>query len=63
VKDGVCGQLIAEKLEISQPTASEHLRILSDAGFLVGRKIKQWVFYRRDERTIAAFKAFVRTEL
>jgi DNA-binding transcriptional ArsR family regulator len=63
VKDGVCGQLIAEKLEVSQPTASEHLRILSDAGFLVGKKIKQWVFYRRDENAIATFKALMRTEL
>lgn len=63
IKDGVCGQLIAEKLEVSQPTASEHLRILSDAGFLIGKKIKQWVFYRRDEKAIAAFKALMRTEL
>jgi DNA-binding transcriptional ArsR family regulator len=39
---------IAEKLGVSQPTASEHLRILSDAGLLRSRKIKQWIFYRRD---------------
>lgn len=63
VKDGVCGQLITEKLGVSQPTASEHLRILSDAGFLVGKKIKQWIFYRRDEKQIAAFKALMRSEI
>jgi ArsR family transcriptional regulator len=63
VKDGVCGQLIAEKLGVSQPTASEHLRILSDAGFLTGKKIKQWVFYKRDEREITAFKSAVRTKI
>ena len=63
VKDGVCGQLITEKLGVSQPTASEHLRILTRAGFLVGKKIKQWVFYRRDEKAIAAFKARIRSEL
>jgi ArsR family transcriptional regulator len=63
VKDGVCGQLITEKLGTSQPTASEHLRILADAGFLTGKKIKQWVFYKRDEREIAAFKTFLRSEL
>jgi DNA-binding transcriptional ArsR family regulator len=63
VKDGVCGQLITEKLGVSQPTASEHLRILTDAGLLVGKKIKQWVFYRRDEKAIAAFKALMRSEL
>ena len=63
VKDGVCGLLITEKLGVSQPTASEHLRILSDAGFLTGRKIKQWIFYRRDEKEIAAFKALLRNEI
>jgi len=63
VKDGVCGQLITEKLGVSQPTASEHLRVLSDAGFLTGKKIKQWVFYKRDEREIAAFKSIMRTEI
>jgi DNA-binding transcriptional ArsR family regulator len=63
VKDGVCGQLITEKLGISQPTASEHLRILADAGFLTGKKIKQWVFYRRDEKTIAAFKALMKSQI
>jgi len=63
VKDGVCGLLITEKLGVSQPTASEHLRILSDAGFLSGKKIKQWIFYRRDEKEIAAFKALLKSEI
>ena len=48
VRDGVCGVRIAEKLGIRQPTASEHLRILSAAGLLRSRRIKQWIFYRRD---------------
>jgi ArsR family transcriptional regulator len=48
VRDGVCGLRIAEKLGVSQPTASEHLRILAAAGLLRSRKIKQWMFYRRD---------------
>lgn len=63
VKDGVCGLFITEKLNVSQPTASEHLRVLVDAGFLTGTKIKQWIFYRRDEKAIAAFKALVKSEL
>ena len=33
VKDGVCGLFIAQKLGVSQPTASEHLRILVQAGW------------------------------
>ncbi len=57
VEDGVCGVLIAEKLGVSQPTASEHLRILVQAGMLRPRRIKQWTFYRRDEAAIAQAKA------
>jgi DNA-binding transcriptional ArsR family regulator len=56
VADGVCGVLIAEKLGISQPTVSEHLKILSQAGLIRGKRIKQWTFYRRDEERIRAVK-------
>lgn len=56
VKDGVCGVLIAQKLGVSQPTASEHLKILSHAGFLKSKRIKQWTFYRRNEPAIQSIK-------
>ena len=56
VKDGVCGVLIARKLRVTQPTASEHLRILSQAGLIRGKRIKKWTFYRRNEAGIKAMK-------
>lgn len=56
VEDGVCGVFIADKLGVSQPTASEHLRILVQAGLLRPRRIKQWTFYRRDEDRIREAK-------
>ena len=56
VEDGVCGVLIAEKLGVSQPTLSEHMRILVQAGLVTPKRIKQWTFYRRDEAAIAALK-------
>ena len=56
VNDGVCGVLIADKLGISQPTVSEHLKVLSQAGFLRPKRIKQWTFYKRDEALIAEIK-------
>lgn len=59
VDDGVCGVLIAEKLAVSQPTVSEHLRILSQAGMLRGKRIKQWIFYKRDEARIAELKEMI----
>ena len=48
--------LIAEKLGVSQPTVSEHLKILSQAGLLKSKRIKQWTFYRRNEAAILAIK-------
>ena len=56
VRDGVCSLFIARKLGVSPSTASEHLRILSQAGLVRGKRIKQWTFYRRDEQRIAALK-------
>src|SRR5262249_35127457 len=56
VKAGVCGLFIAEKLGVSQPTASEHLKILSQAGLIRPKRIKQWTFYKRDEACIRAVK-------
>ena len=61
VKDGVCGLLIARKLRVSQPTASEHLKILTAAGLIRGKRIKQWTFYKRDELEIKRMKKLVRS--
>ena len=61
VKDGVCGLLIARKLRVSQPTASEHMKILLQAGLVTGKRIKQWTFYKRNEGQIRMIKKlFVR---
>jgi ArsR family transcriptional regulator len=63
VKDGVCGLLIARKLGVSQPTASEHLSILSRAGLIQGKKIKQWTFYKRDKKGIRDLKRLLAGKL
>jgi ArsR family transcriptional regulator len=59
VKDGVCGVLIARKLRISQPTASEHLKVLATAGLVRGKRIKQWIFYKRDETALRRVKRII----
>jgi ArsR family transcriptional regulator len=61
VRDGVCGVFIAEKLGVSPPTASEHLRILTQAGLVRAKRIKQWTFYKRDEKRIAEVKRAFRS--
>ena len=63
VDDGVCGVLIAEKLGVSQPTLSEHMRILVQADLVTPKRIKQWTFYRRNEAAIAALKSALAAEL
>jgi DNA-binding transcriptional ArsR family regulator len=60
VADGVCGVYIARKLGVGQPTASEHLRILTQAGLVTPKRIKQWSFYRRNEARIRALKRGLR---
>lgn len=55
-RDGVCGVAIARRLKVSQPTASQHLKILTQAGLIQGKHIKQWTFYKRNEREIKALK-------
>jgi DNA-binding transcriptional ArsR family regulator len=63
VKDGVCGLLIARKLGVSQPTASEHLKILARAGLIRGKRIKQWTFYKRDEAAVRGVRKAISAKL
>jgi len=63
VEDGVCGLLIAEKLGVSQPTVTEHMKLLVDIGAVRARRIKQWTFYKRDEERIRALKSEIAAEI
>lgn len=53
--DGVCADFIRERLNIAAATASRHLTLLCDAGFLIPTRKKGWTFYRRDEAAIGDF--------
>jgi DNA-binding transcriptional ArsR family regulator len=63
IRDGVCGVLIAEKLGLSQPTVSEHMKILAQAGLVRAKRIKQWTFYKRDETAIRAVKREIKARI
>lgn len=53
---GVCaGQF--ERCGLSQSTVSAHLATLASANLVTTRRVGQWVFYRRNEETIEAFRA------
>ena len=51
---GVCASQF-ERCGLSQSTVSAHLATLSRAGLVTTRRVGQWVFYKRNEETIAAF--------
>jgi DNA-binding transcriptional ArsR family regulator len=63
VKDGVCAVLIAEKLHVSQPTLSEHMRILCQSKLVQAKRVKQWTFYKRNEGQIREFKKALKADL
>jgi DNA-binding transcriptional ArsR family regulator len=46
VQDGVCVGFITEKIGLKQPTVTNHMKILQDAGFVRSKRIKNWVFYQ-----------------
>jgi ArsR family transcriptional regulator len=63
VEDGVCVLFIAQKLQVTQPTATAHLQTLARAGLVTSKRVGQWTFYRRDEAAIRALKSRIRVEL
>lgn len=59
--DGVCSGFIAQKLEVSDATASEHLKLLKAAQLVTPKRIGKWTFYKRNEKAInAAMKLMAR---
>ncbi|MBJ2151615.1 helix-turn-helix transcriptional regulator [Paracoccus sp. IB05] len=52
---GICAGQFA-RCGLAQSSVSAHLAVLTAAGLIVRERIGQWVFYRRDEAVIAAFR-------
>lgn len=47
---------VAQTLRISQPTATKHLAILRDAGWLVRQQVGRRVHYGLDQETVAEYR-------
>ncbi len=58
VEDGVCADFVRDKLGVSAATATQHLKVLAGAGLIRGKRIKQWIFYKRCEDAIASLRRF-----
>jgi len=50
---GACNQYIVDKLGVSQPAGSRHLKVLVEANLIIATPIKGWTYYRRNEDAIA----------
>ena len=50
---GACNLFIVEKLGVSQPAGSRHLKVLVSAGLIIPTRRKGWTYYRRNETRIA----------
>ena len=55
VEDGVCVSFITEKIGLSQPTVTTYMQTLAKAGLVSSKKIKNWVYYKRDDTAIDRF--------
>ncbi|SAL71762.1 ArsR family transcriptional regulator [Caballeronia peredens] len=53
---GVCAGQIDGRCGMSQSTVSAHLSVLQKAGLVTTKRVGQWVFFKRDEAVIQAFR-------
>lgn len=54
---GACNLFIVDKLGVSQPAGSRHLKVLVDVGLIIATRRRGWTYYRRNEQRIAAVVA------
>ena len=56
----ICACRILEKLEITQPTLSHHMKILCDCELVSGRKEGKWTYYTLNNSAVDDFLLFLR---
>ena len=62
-KVGVCMNLIAERMNVSQPTVSRHIELLKRAGFINIRRQQKWSYCSRNESNLADYHSWLRDSL
>ena len=60
---GLCACDIEERIHLSQPTISHHMKILQRAGLVDAQKQGHWRWYQRNERAIKQFSKTLRETL
>lgn len=60
LKNGeLCACHILEAFNITQPTLSHHMKILSDSGLVLGRKDGKWMHYSINSKTFEEVKKYI----
>jgi DNA-binding transcriptional ArsR family regulator len=59
----LCAGDIEERVQLSQPTISHHMAILTKAGLVEATKKGQWRWYRRNEKAIRTVVKTLRGKL
>ncbi|NLM78246.1 MAG: winged helix-turn-helix transcriptional regulator [Ruminococcaceae bacterium] len=59
--DELCACAILEAFEITQPTLSYHMRILTESGLVLARKDGPWTRYTLNPELIESVKLFLET--
>ncbi len=58
-----CGEMcvckILEKFNITQPTLSHHLKVLSDSGIVTSRKEANWMYYKLNDKKMKEIIEFL----
>ncbi|WP_090067599.1 ArsR/SmtB family transcription factor [Cohaesibacter marisflavi] len=52
VDDGVCVGFITEKIGLTQPTVSAHMKKLAEAELVTSKRIGNWIFYRPQRKKL-----------
>ncbi len=61
--EGVCVGYIQEKAGLSQPTISNYMGLLKDAGLVLSERHGKWTFYQRNEIAISKLATLFSKEL
>lgn len=58
-KGEMCACKILEKFDITQPTLSHHMKILSNCGLINSRKEGKWIHYSLNMDKVKQFQNFI----
>lgn len=55
----MCACKLLEKFDITQPTLSHHMKILSECGLVISRKEGKWTHYSLNMDRVEQFQIFI----